>query len=78
MSNAVVVHHEAVLDEFRNCGIDTNLIQTWANHEDHIVRRNRHQVIASFPLFAALVALNSEIPVHMEIGAAIDRGDPLV
>ena len=78
MGNATATHHDAVLDEFRNSGIDANLIQSWANHEDHIVRRNRHQVIASFPLFAALVALSSEIPVHMEIGAAIDRGDPLV
>jgi hypothetical protein len=78
VANATVTHFNAVLDEFRDSGIDPNLIRSWADHEDHIVRRNRHQVIASFPLFAALVALNSEIPVHMEIGAAIDRGDPLV
>ncbi len=78
MANPTVAHCDAVLNEFRDSGIDTNLIQTWAVHEDHIVRRNRHQVIETFPLFAALVALKSEIPVHMEIGAAIDRGDPLV
>ncbi len=78
MTNAAVTHFNAVLDEFRDNGIDANSIQSWANHEDHIVRRNRHQVIAIFPLFAALVALKSEIPVHMEIGAAIDRADRLV
>ncbi len=78
MANTTATHHDAVLDEFRDNGIDASLIQSWANHQDHIVRRNRHQVIASIPLFAVLVALNPEIPVHMEIGAAIDRGDPLV
>jgi hypothetical protein len=78
VANATVTPFNAVLDEFRDSGIDTNLIRRWVDHEDYIVHRNRQQLVSTFPLFTALLTKYSEIPVHMEIGAAIDRGDPLI
>jgi hypothetical protein len=78
MANAPATHYEAILTEFRDSGIDQNLIQRWVDHEDYIVRRNRQQLVTTFPLFSALLTKYSEIPVHMEIRAAIDRGDPLI
>lgn len=78
MANATVTHYDAVLDEFRDSGIDPNLIQSWAAHQDNLARRNRQQFVTTFPLFTALLARHSEIPVHMEIVAAVDRGDPLI
>lgn len=69
---------DLVLEAFRMIGIDPAVTQSWAVHPDRICRRNRHQVITTFPIFAALLVRFPLVPIHMEIEAAIDRGDPLI
>lgn len=70
--------HLAILHEFAIEGIDPGPIQLWAAHTDRYFCRNRHQAIVAFPIFAMLIVQFPDVPIHKEIEAAIDRGDPLV
>lgn len=69
------------LADFRSLDLDTAEILAWANIPDTLFRRNRIQLLSSFPLLVPLLASNrlSELlTVAMEIGALVDRGDRLV
>jgi hypothetical protein len=70
--------YEAVLNEFGDAGIDVRSVQHWAEHPDWLLRRNRRQAVATFPVFALLLAGSPEKPQHGEVRVAIDDGSPLV
>lgn len=53
-------------------------IQTWITHPDPLVRRNRRQAVETFPIIAALLAADADIPNPKGIETAIDHGHPLV
>jgi hypothetical protein len=65
------------LDEFRTHGVDFDVIQRWTDHAESQFRRNRRQVVAGFPVAGLMIARYPRVPLHMEIAAIIDRGDPL-
>lgn len=72
--------HDQRLDDFREAGCDINEILAWANDGDTIFRRNRIQLLTSFPLLVPrLAGLRRETHPHMlAAGVVVDRGDTLV
>ena len=77
MSHAITTY-EAVLANFLAAGFDPAPIREWANVADPIFRRNRRQVVAVFPVVAITLAHFSDTPMHHEMEAIINRGDPLI
>lgn len=69
---------ESMLNTLRSDGYNCDAIESWAEHPNPIFRRNRYQTVATFPIFAYVIARQPEIPIHMAITAAIDRGDVLI
>ena len=72
--------HDPRFDDFRQVGCDIHEIMAWANDGDAIFRRNRIQLLISFPLLVPrLAGLNSEThPLMLAAGVVVDRGDTLV
>lgn len=72
--------HDPRLDDFREADCDIDEILVWANDADAIFRRNRIQLLSSFPLLVPLLAgLRREaFPLMLAVGAVVDRGDTLV
>ena len=72
--------HDQRLDDFRQVGCDIHEIMAWANDGDTIFRRNRIQLLTSFPLLVPrLASLNREThPLMLAVGVGVDRGDTLV
>ena len=68
------------LDDFRALDLDVGEIQAWANIPDTLFRRNRIQLLSSFPVLIPLLTDTnlSERSIVMELGALVDRGDRLV
>ena len=79
-STPLIQQDDPALTEYRE--LDANLLEilSWANHRDTLFRRNRQQLLRSFPLIVPTLAGESgtENPSYMELTAAVDRGNSLV
>ena len=68
------------LDVYHQLGLDVEAIHRWLNHSDSLFRRNRHQILQSFPiLLPALAIPDYSSTLHFdEIACFIDRANPLI
>lgn len=68
------------LSEYRDLDLNVDEILLWANQQDPLFRRNRQQLMLSFPVLVPGLAseYGTQNPTFMELTAAIDRGNPLV
>lgn len=67
------------IDEYRMLGLDSHAIWAWTNHSEPICRRNRGQLLDSFPILVPIFShhrLNHQTWVK-EVEVAVDQGDPL-
>lgn len=65
---------------FSMIGLDVDGICHWANPSDSIFRRNRQQLLTSFPILVPALAVPDlcDSLCFLEVSASIDRADPLI
>ncbi|MBP6108266.1 MAG: PcfJ domain-containing protein [Rhodocyclaceae bacterium] len=68
------------IETYRMLGFDPHAIWVWVNHSDPVFRRNRGQLLDSFPILVPIFShhLLKEALWVRDIEISIDRGNPLI
>jgi hypothetical protein len=79
-STPLIEFSDPRLEGYRQLGLDVDAIHCWINPSDTIFRRNRQQLLESFPILVPVLAISdiSEALGFYEIAASIDRANPLI
>ena len=76
----LITRDDPRLECYEQFGLDVDAILQWLNPSDSIFRRNRQQLLSSFPILLPVLVIRDiyESVRFDEVAVAVDRSDPLI